>query len=90
MQDLRYPIGQVSIPEVITEDSIISAMNHIMSLPFRLKQATDNQSEEQLNTPYHKDGWTIRQVVHHISESHMNGLIRFKWALTEETPNIKA
>lgn len=90
MTDLRYPIGQFECPDVITEnqkDQWISVLEHF---PTRLEALVNELSDEQLNTPYREGGWTIRQVVHHCSDSHHHSYIRFKWALTEDHPTIKA
>jgi hypothetical protein len=62
----------------------------LSTVPARLAQAVAGLSAEQLSTPYREGGWTVRQVVHHVPDSHMNAYIRFKWGLTEDTPTIKA
>ncbi|MBT8184152.1 MAG: bacillithiol transferase BstA [Eudoraea sp.] len=87
---LRYPIGHFQIPEKITDAQIERWIEQLESLPARLETLVKNLSEEQLDTPYRPGGWTVRQVVHHVSDSHHNSYTRFKWALTEETPMIKA
>lgn len=86
---LQYPVGKFSIPEAYTEEAIKGWINDIKALPAQVRQATDGLTDEQLDTPYRPDGWTIRQVVHHLADSHMNSLIRFKWTLTENAPTIK-
>ncbi|MEL7148992.1 MAG: YfiT family bacillithiol transferase [Bacteroidota bacterium] len=90
MTDLRYPIGQVDLPDEITAERLKIAIEQIASLPDRMSTAIEGLSAKQLDTPYRPGGWTVRQVVHHVSESHMNGFIRCKWALTEDEPHIKA
>lgn len=89
LERLRYPIGKFNKPENFTEKIINEYISDIEHFPTRLRKAVENLSEEQLNTLYRPDGWTIRQVVHHCADSHMNSIIRFKLALTEDTPIIK-
>lgn len=89
LHDLKYPIGQFTTPEKIDEDMIGSWIADIASFPERLSKTVSSLSDQQLNTPYRPDGWTIRQVVHHCADSHMNSLIRFKLTLTEDKPVIK-
>ncbi|WP_073175957.1 YfiT family bacillithiol transferase [Flagellimonas flava] len=89
MEQLRYPIGTFKAPETITDkhlDEWITALEH---LPERLENMVSPLTEEQLGTPYRPGGWTVRQLVHHISDSHHNSYIRFKWGLTEDNPTIK-
>lgn len=87
---LKYPIGEFKKPQQITSQHLKEFIAQIESLPMRLKKTVENLSEEQLNTPYRPQGWTVRQVIHHIPDSHLNSYIRFKWALTEDKPVIKA
>jgi hypothetical protein len=87
---LQYPIGKFSIPETYTAEAIQGWINDIKALPAQVRAATDGLNDEQLDTPYRPEGWTLRQVVHHLADSHMNALIRFKWTITETTPTIKA
>lgn len=89
LQHLKYPIGELKIPYNITNDEISDWINAIEQFPEAVEALTKNLSNEQLNWIYRPEGWTIKQVVHHCSDSHMNSLIRFKLALTEETPTIK-
>jgi hypothetical protein len=89
LEKLKYPIGHFSPPEPITEEDIKSYISDIEELPGKLKNLVSNLSEEQLNTAYRPKGWTVKQVIHHIADSHMNAYIRFKLALTEDTPTIK-
>lgn len=90
MKDLRFPIGEFSKPKTITKEDIINWIVEIEDFPFRLIQLTENMSIEELNLIYKPDGWKIKQVIHHCSDSHMNAFIRFKLALTEENPTIKS
>ncbi|MEQ6124201.1 YfiT family bacillithiol transferase [Pseudotenacibaculum sp. MALMAid0570] len=90
MTDLRYPIGHFTSPEEITEDIKQKWIQTLEDFPLRLENLVKDLSEEQLETPYRDGGWTVRQVVHHCADSHHNSYIRFKWALTEENPLIKA
>jgi hypothetical protein len=87
--NLKYPIGKFSVPEQVTGPLIESSIADIASFPARLENDVFTLSMQQLDTPYRPGGWTIRQVVHHCADSHMNCLIRFKLALTEEKPHIK-
>ena len=90
MEELRYPIGRFQVPAGVEEGHIQAWIRDIEALPGDLRQRVEPLSESQLNTRYRPEGWTIRQVVHHIPDSHMNSFIRFKWALTEDRPRIKA
>ena len=89
VEDLRYPIGTFNKPEPITPEDLQGYINVIEELPGRLRTLVANLSEEQLNTEYRPDGWTVKQVIHHIADSHVNAYIRFKLALTEDTPTVK-
>lgn len=90
MEDLRYPIGKFVPGETHTKEEVAAFIQRIQSLPQKLEAAIAGLSNTQLDTPYRDGGWTIRQVVHHVADSHMNAYIRVKWMLTEETPVIKA
>ena len=90
LEKLKYPIGKYEVPEEITDAHIAGWIENLNSLPKRLGKLVENLSEEQLETPYRPGGWTVRQTVHHIADSHHNSYIRFKWALTEDNPIIKA
>ncbi len=87
---LQYPIGHFQVPEIITDNHIEEWILVLDELPQRLDDLVKNLSSEQLETPYRPGGWTVLQVVHHIADSHHNSYTRFKWALTEEQPIIKA
>lgn len=89
-EKLRYPIGKATIPTIINKDQILHWIETIEAFPAKLEQLVSNLSQVQLDTPYRAHGWTIRQVIHHCYDSHHNSYIRFKWALTEENPVIKA
>ncbi|MER3317712.1 MAG: bacillithiol transferase BstA [Allomuricauda sp.] len=89
-EQLRYPIGKFNIPESITKEDLQEWIAILENLPQRLSDLVTPLTDQQLETPYRPDGWTVRQVVHHISDSHHNSYIRFKWALTEDIPTIKA
>jgi len=88
-EQLKYPIGQFNRPKEISKEILSEFINDIESFPERLKECVAELTEEQLDTPYREGGWTIRQVVNHCADSHMNSLIRFKLALTEDKPTIK-
>ena len=87
--DLKYPIGKFIKPVPITKDLCDEYIHDIECFPAMLRNETERLSEQQLDTPYRPEGWTIRQVVHHCADSHMNSLMRFKLALTENKPSIK-
>ncbi len=89
MEKLRYPIGRFSAPKTITEAHISSWLQSLETLPERLRQLVGSLSEDQLETPYRPGGWTVRQTIHHLADSHHNSYIRFKWGMTEENPVIK-
>lgn len=89
LDELRYPIGHFNCPEEITQEHIPEWIMTLETLPEKLENLVRNFSNEQLETPYRPDGWTVRQVVHHIADSHHHSYIRFKWAMTEENPLIK-
>jgi hypothetical protein len=88
-EDLRYPVGRFRYPESITEEQRQQWIEDIAGAPDALRQAVQGLTEEQLNTPYRAGGWTVRQVVHHLPDSHVNAYVRYKLALTEEEPTIK-
>jgi hypothetical protein len=86
---LRYPIGRFQPPAQIETRQIRDWIAELEALPVRLRDIVSPLSNPQLETPYRPGGWTVRQVVHHLSDSHHNSYLRFKWALTEESPLIK-
>jgi len=89
LQKLKFPIGEFSSLESYTTEQINSYIADIEALPLQLRKEVEGLSDVQLETPYRPDGWTIRQVVHHIPDSHMNAFIRFKLTLTEDNPAIR-
>jgi hypothetical protein len=89
-EQLRYPIGKFSAPVSYTAEDMQQWIGTIKTLPGKVRHAIIGLNEKQLDTRYRTGGWTIRQVIHHLADSHMNSIIRFKWALTEDNPTIKA
>lgn len=89
LEILRFPIGRYKKPQSFSKEDIQQWIADIQSFPERLKKETLYLSEEQLDTQYRPEGWTIRQVIHHCCDSHMNSVIRFKLALTEDQPIVK-
>ncbi len=89
MNDPRYPIGKFSFPASTDEAQRKEFIEQIDQAPVALRAAVDGLNDKQIETPYRDGGWTVRQVVHHVPESHMNAYIRFKLALTEHEPTIK-
>ncbi|CAE7886008.1 unnamed protein product [Symbiodinium sp. KB8] len=87
---LKYPIGQFEPQATISDAPIETWIQTIATFPLDLRSLVESLSGEQLDTPYRPGGWTIRQVVHHVGDSHMNSYVRFKWTLTEDKPLIKA
>lgn len=86
--DLRFPIGEYE-PQPFSPALKRAWLQDIQFLPGLIEQAIENLDEHQLNTPYRDGGWTVKQVVHHVADSHMNAYVRFKLGLTEATPTIK-
>ena len=89
MSDPRYPIGKFKFEGAPSEAQRNQFIDDIEQTPAALRAAIKNLSPEQIETPYRDGGWTVRQVVHHVPESHMNAYIRFKLALTEDEPTVK-
>jgi uncharacterized damage-inducible protein DinB len=89
-EDLRYPIGKFQSKDSFSSDEVNSFIQKISLAPHQYEKELLNLSDAQLNTPYREGGWTVRQVVHHVADSHMNAYIRIKWTLTEDNPLIKA
>jgi hypothetical protein len=89
MEKLQYPIGKFLYEGTVTAEQRDIWIKEIAEAPQKLRLAVQGLSESQLDTPYRPDGWTVRQVVHHVADSHMNSYIRFKLALTEDLPTIK-
>ena len=89
MSDLRYPVGKVELTKEVTDAMRAQWIQEIAEAPAKLRAAVGGLSDAQLDTAYRLDGWTVRQVVHHVFDSHVNSYVRFKWALTEAEPAIK-
>jgi hypothetical protein len=89
LQQLRYPIGEMPAPLTFSESDITNWVNDIEKLPAQLRTAVQNLTPQQLDTQYRPEGWTVRQVVHHVSDSHINAFTRLKLALTEDNPTIR-
>ena len=89
MTDLRYPIGKFHFEGPLTDQQKQASLDEIARTPANLRAAITGLSEAQLDTPYRPGGWTVRQVVHHMPDSHLNSYVRFKLALTEDQPTIK-
>lgn len=86
--DLKYPIGKFSYTESLSPSERQQKIDEIAKLPEELATAVTGLSGEQIDTPYRDGGWTVRQVVHHLADSHINSYVRFRLALTEEAPGI--
>ncbi len=89
MTDLQYPIGKFHFDGSLGEEQKQKCIDDISRAPADMRAAVSGLSEAQLDTPYRPGGWTVRQVTHHVPDSHMNAYIRFKLALTEDEPTIK-
>src|SRR5690349_21104241 len=87
--DPRYPIGKFTSPQDITPALRTKAIDTIAELPAKFRAAVKGLKDAQLDTPYRHGGWTVRQVAHHVPESHMNAYVRLKLALTEKEPTVK-
>jgi uncharacterized damage-inducible protein DinB len=87
--DPRFPIGKFEMPADVTPERRQAAIEEIASTPAKLRAAVKGLNDAQLDTPYREGGWTVRQVVHHVPDSHMNAFVRLKLALTEDKPTIK-
>jgi uncharacterized damage-inducible protein DinB len=89
MTDLRYPIGTHTLTTMPTPEQVAEWIDAIAATPTAMRAAINGLNASQIETPYRPGGWTVRQVVHHIADSHLNAYTRFKLALTEDTPTIK-
>lgn len=89
MSDPRYPIGPFQRRDELTPDERREHIDHIAAAPARMRAAVAGLSDAQLDTPYRDGGWTVRQVVHHVPDSHLNAYCRLKLALTEDVPTIR-
>ncbi|WP_316799188.1 YfiT family bacillithiol transferase [Pedobacter frigidisoli] len=89
LEQLKYPTGQFIMPDLFDQQQVETWISEIEALPGEIKEATENLSDAELDQPYRPGGWTLRQVIHHIPDSHMNAYIRFKQAITEDIPVIR-
>jgi DinB superfamily len=89
MSDLRYPIGKFHFDGSMSEEQKNKFIDDIAQAPANLRNAVEGLSQGQLDTPYRDGGWTVRQVLHHVPDSHLNAYVRYKLALTEDEPTIK-
>jgi len=89
MDDLRFPLGKFHYEGTPSDQQKQSFLQEIEQTPATLRAAVKDLSDSQLDTPYRPEGWTVRQVVHHVPDSHLNSYVRFKLALTEDEPTIK-
>ncbi|WP_274654981.1 YfiT family bacillithiol transferase [Paenibacillus humicola] len=89
MEALKFPIGKFEWSGAVSNEQRLRWIEEIKALPLQIRKAIEGLDEKQLDTPYRPQGWTVRQVVHHLADSHLNSLIRFKLALTEVEPTIK-
>jgi uncharacterized damage-inducible protein DinB len=90
MTDPRYPVGTFDRRDTLTPDERRAMIDTIAAAPAKMREAVAGLDDKQLDTPYREGGWTVRQVVHHVPDSHLNAYIRLKFALTEEAPMVKA
>lgn len=90
MEDLRFPVGRVVLDPEVTPAKRAGWIEEVAGAPSALRDVVAGLTDAQLDTPYREGGWTVRQVVHHLPDSHLNAYIRFKWALSEDEPTIKA
>ena len=89
MDDVRYPVGTFDRRDQLTPEERKTFIDQIAEAPARMRAAVQSLDVHQIETPYREGGWTVRQVVHHVPDSHLNAYTRFKLALTEDTPTIK-
>lgn len=89
LQKLKYPVGKFVVPEHFSTETRAKATAAIKQLPGKIRQATYGLTEQQLDLPYRDGGWSIRQITHHLADSHINSFVRFKLSLTEDNPTIK-
>jgi uncharacterized damage-inducible protein DinB len=87
--DLRYPVGTFSFAGTLSNETRQTLINQIAATPEKMREAVKGLDDKQLDTRYRPEGWTVRQVVHHVPESHMQSYTRFKLAITEQEPTIK-
>lgn len=89
MEDLRYPIGRFDPRQPLPAGGHAELIASLSTTPGRMRAAVDGMTPSQIDTPYRDGGWTVRQLVHHVPDSHLNAYVRMKWGLTEESPPIK-
>jgi hypothetical protein len=89
MEDLRYPVGKFRFPDSVSAEDLARFIEQIADTPARMRASIAGLADDQLDTPYRPGGWTVRQVAHHVPDSHINSYVRFRLALTEEDPVIK-
>lgn len=89
IEQLKYPIGNFKAPDTYSMDNHKTRIESIRNLPHALEAALKPLSKEQVDTPYRPEGWTVRQLIHHIADSHINAFTRFKLGLTEDNPTIR-
>jgi len=87
--DLRYPVGEFRFPDSVSTEELATFIDQIEETPARMRAAISGLSDTQLDRPYRPGGWTVRQLAHHVPDSHMNSYVRVRLALTEEEPVIK-
>lgn len=90
LEGLRYPTGRFTPPETYSPETRKTYITALKVLPGQLRQVTYNLTEKQLDLPYREEGWSSRQIVHHLADSHINSFSRFKFAMTEDNPTIKS
>jgi hypothetical protein len=89
MDILKFPVGKLKLPDTVEQDHLHGFIDSISTFPDVLASLISTFSDEELDTPYRPEGWTARQVIHHLADSHCHALMRFKWSLTEDKPTIK-
>jgi hypothetical protein len=90
LDELKFPIGKWVSPTTFNDEIRKENIQRITALPQRLAKLVEGWSNLRLDTPYRPEGWTVRQLIHHIADSHINSYVRFRWTMTEDTPMIKA
>lgn len=89
MEALQYPIGKFEYPQLYTKQDIQGWIDDIEACPGHYRNLVESMTDEELDTPYRPGGWTAKQVIHHVPDSHLQAYCRFKWVLTEDSPTIK-
>lgn len=89
MEHLRYPVGRFDATAEVVHEARVALIDSIAATPARLRAAVRGLNDAQLDTPYREGGWTVRQVAHHVPDSHVNAYTRFRLALTEDNPTIR-